>query len=1155
MNEEIRIIGKDGSDLFRKFLDILEQKTGVNFHNYKPTTLSRRIIRRMHLLNIESADEYLVYLQNHELEHHQLFRQLLIHVTSFFRDEPHFDYLCSEIIPRILAEKTENNTVRIWVCGCATGEEAYSIAICLFEHFSELYDLGRVKIFASDLSAAAIDKARRAIYSPASTANVSEQRLERFFNSHAGGWQVKNFIRDMCVFVHHNVLADPPFANIDLVSCRNVLIYMQPVLQKKILSIFSYALRPNAYLFLGKSETGTGEGHFEAVNKTFNFYINSHRNRKLSHVGPKPAQTDREMINLDKRNVFDKKDFQKAADDILLARYIPAGVVINENFDIVDFRGNTGFYIEPSPGIASFNILKMVRKGLYYDLQECLQKVKGERSYTKCEGIALEHEGKLLRITIEIQPLSNTKERFYLVLFQNVTPPEPPTLGPDDGINNTRDLRIHQLEQELMESREQLRALSEQQEATSEEFQSANEELKALNEELQTSQEELISTNEELTIRNKELNQVNRELNAAREYADAINNTVNDSLVVLDKSLRVKSANASYYATFQTNSRETDGRLLYELGNGQWNLPELRRMLEQAVLEKKELENFEVTLDFYLLGSRTMKLNARKMLDDTDEEGLILLMIEDITAVKAAERHLEETIARLDFAMNAGSIGSWEISLPDKQFTASATSKVNLGQPPDAELTYAKFQEIVVAADRALVSKAMDIAIATHGLYNEEFRIEWPDGTWHWINAIGKALYNDEGVPVSMIGVIADITIRKDLEQKLRYSEQHFRTLSNSAPVMIAMSGPSGVFNFYNEDWLRYTGKEESSVYSDNYWFDDIHPEDVGAFMELQNSALTSRKRFNAEFRLRHKGNYRWMSCNAIPRFELDNTFSGYTMACMDIHDQKMTNETLERLVSERTVELSDVNELLLDRNRELEQFAFVTSHDLQEPLRKIRMFISMLLDRSEGQNSEINDYLRKIEGSAGRMTGLIQDLLNYSSLQEKSREFVPTDLNQILQTVLADFDLLMQEKGSSINVDTLPLIEAVPLQMRQLFYNLISNALKFSQPGRNPEIAIQSRLLTDGEVEERGLHNGTGWHLITVSDNGVGFSQSYAEKIFVLFERLHDRKKFKGNGIGLALCKRIVANHDGFISANSIEGEGTVFEVVIPLKQISANA
>lgn len=1149
MKDETRIAGNDGTDLFREFLDILQQKSGVNFHHYKPTTLSRRIVRRMHLLNIESPDAYLAYLRDHEVEHHQLFRQLLIHVTSFFRDEPHFDFLCSEIIPRILESKSPTDTVRIWVCGCATGEEAYSIAICLFEHFSELYDLGRVKIFATDLSEAAISKARRAVYPFTSTTNVSEKRLQRFFNSHPGGWQVKSFIRDMCVFVNHNVLTDPPFANIDLVSCRNVLIYMQPVLQKKILSTFSYALRPNAYLFLGKSETGSGEGNFEPISKIYNIYINKQRNRKLSYPGLKPAQNDRDM-NQDRPNVFDKKDFQKAADDILLAKYIPAGVVINELFDIVDFRGNTGFYIEPSPGIASFNVLKMVRKGLYYELQECLQKAKSERVFVKTEGIALEHDGKLLRISIEVQPLSNTKERFYLVLFHNVTPPEPPTLGPEDGINNTRDLRIHQLEQELMESREQLRALSEQQEATSEEFQSANEELKALNEELQTSQEELISTNEELTVRNKELNQLNYEVNVGREYADAINNTVNDALVVLDRSLRIKSANDSFYKIFDTTVRDTEGRLFHELGDGHWNQPALRLMLEEVLTQRRDIVNLEVKQAFQGLGKRTMKLNARKMLGDKDPEGLMLLMIEDVTEIRAAEKKLEETIARLDFAMSTGNIGSWELTVPGQVLTASDTCKANLGLPPEADLSYTRLQEIIVPGDREPVIEAIDLAVATHTSFNKEFRVEWPDGSWHWIYAVGKAIYDEAGKPISMIGVTADITLRKDLEQKLRYNEQHFRTLSNSAPVMIAMSGQSGLFNFYNKEWLRFTGKDADSPQSDNYWLDDIHPEDRSSFLELQNSALKARKRFNAEFRLRHNGKYRWISCNAIPRFEHDNSFAGYTMACMDINDQRMASEALEKLVEERTEALKDVNDELLDRNRELEQFAYVTSHDLQEPLRKIRMFISLLLGKDDGHSVEISDYLRKIEGSAGRMMGLIQDLLNYSSLQEKTREFIATDLNKILQTVLADFDLLIQEKEASLTLDPLPVIDAVPLQMRQLFYNLLSNALKFLKPGTKPRISITTDMLSADQVAAHNLNSKKSWTRITVADNGIGFSPEFSEKIFVLFQRVHADQQYKGNGIGLALCKRIVSNHDGVITVTSQEGEGARFEVILPLKQ-----
>lgn len=1267
-----------------QLLAVLSQKSGVDLVNYKHTTLQRRITRRMHILNLKSLQEYYELLLFNEGEQHQLYKDMLIHVSSFFRDEKSFDFLCSDVIPNLLKDINENETVRVWVCGCSTGEEAYSIAICLHEHLELIGNLSRVKIFASDISEGTIAKARQAIYSEQTTAKISAARLEKYFTRVKEGRRIKPFIRDMCVFAVHNVLSDPPFAKIDLLSCRNVLIYMQPVLQRKVLATFSYALKPGGFLFLGKSETSGLTGRFDSINKSANIFINR---TPLTNFDQKTDDNTNKAVLSSPyglQKTMDKKDFQIAADNLLLQKYVPVGVVVNDSFDIVDFRGNTGFFIEPSPGIASFNVLKMVRKGLYYDLNEALNKVKAEKTPVKRENIALEHEGRLLRITLDVSPLSSTKEKFYLILFQTVqsiTSESPSPNGSDD----TRDLRILQLEQELVQSRDQLRALSEEQEATNEEFQSANEELKSLNEELQTSQEEVISINEELVVRNKELIHLNDQLAKTLEYNESITNTVTDALVVLDHFFRIKSANTSFYERFGVLPHETEGKVLYDLGNGQWDIIELRKQLEEVLPRKKTISNFLVTHDFPTLGKRVMKLNAREIKSDGKGEALILLAIDDITELslaneqikekqeiitineerqrlaidathygvwdyeiktnivflskesqeileqdqtslqgwesllngvveedaerlseairmairgeqagffaeeyriqlpnstkpkwisnhgkaifdnqdqvkrltgvvaditerKTSEIRLEDAMVRLNLALHAGQIGSWEMRISDRAFSSSPQFKANFGLPEDAEFTYELLMSMVFEEDRSTVQEAIDSSVLLKKPYFQEYRIQWPDDSIHWVETSGILQFNDEGEAISLVGVTTDISERKDASQKLEYSEHHFRTLANSSPVMVGMCDVSGNFYFFNKLWQKYTGATEMGMRGTK-WSNFMHPDDLDSFTEMQQAASKRHGRFQKDIRLRTMGKYRWVSCIAEPRFGIDNKFVGYTMACTDIHDQKMQNEDLERKVEERTGALRDLNDDLQDRNRELKQFAYITSHDLQEPLRKIKIFAGMLLARESKENKYLMEYLHKIEFSASRMIGLIHDLLNYSSIQDRTNTFTPVDLGKVTQNVLADFDLLIHEKKAVISLGTMPVIDAVPSQMNQLFYNLIGNSLKFAKEDVAPQISISSDYLSREEKTDYDLDKTQSYVKLTVSDNGIGFSPEFNDRIFEIFQRLHTHESYTGNGIGLALCKRIVSNHEGLILPYSEEGHGTRFEIILPDK------
>jgi two-component system CheB/CheR fusion protein len=330
----------------------------------------------------------------------------------------------------------------------------------------------------------------------------------------------------------------------------------------------------------------------------------------------------------------------------------------------------------------------------------------------------------------------------------------------------------------------------------------------------------------------------------------------------------------------------------------------------------------------------------------------------------------------------------------------------------------------------------------------------------------------------------------------------------------------------------------------------DVHPADIDELRKMFISHFKHRKPFTAEYRLkRHDGEYRWIQDMGRPTFLPDETFSGYTGSCTEIHDKKIMNDELELRVQERTADLQDLNMELARSNSELQQFAYVASHDLQEPLRKIMTFSDRMLLYKDQLPAAGRSYLDKITVSSQRMTRLIDDLLNFSRISRAGKKFVPTDLNKMMAGILTNFELIIAEKKAKITYD-LPTIQAIPVQMEQLFHNLIGNALKFAKPDVPPVITIVSRIISGDQTIKRypQIPKGGRTAEIIVKDNGIGFEQKYADQIFIIFQRLNDRQHYPGTGIGLALCRRIVSNHHGEITVVAREGEGAEFRIVLPV-------
>ncbi len=531
----------------KKIFILLRSQTGHDFSQYKPSTITRRIERRLAVHQLKTLDHYLGYLQQTPAEIDALFRDLLINVTSFFRDAEAFAALEALIIPRILADKAADATVRVWVPGCSSGEEAYSLAILLAERLEALKQGVRVQVFATDIDGQAIATARAGLYPAGITADIAPERLARYFTAEPGGsgFRIHKAIRDLLVFSEQDVIKDPPFSKLDLISCRNLLIYMGGELQKKLIPLFHYALKPGGFLFLGTSETvGEFSDLFAAVDRKQKLYQRREpiasaprlpRERILPPMTPPataPPLASRLRIPLSLREL---------AEQALLQLAVPAAALVNGQGDILYLHGRTGQFLEPAPGEAGVsNILKMAREGLRRELARTLRKAAETKKTVRQPGLRVKTNGDLATVNLTIRPLAPEPEEkgsaaapLFLVILEPAPPAGHESVRQDAGASGAgkgADARITELQRELRAKEEYLQTSNEELETANEELKSSNEEMQSVNEELQSTNEELETSKEELQSVNEELATVNTELQSKVTDLSRANNDMNNLL-------------------------------------------------------------------------------------------------------------------------------------------------------------------------------------------------------------------------------------------------------------------------------------------------------------------------------------------------------------------------------------------------------------------------------------------------------------------------------------------------------------------------------------------------------------------------------------------------------------------------------------------------
>lgn len=879
----------DDEPLLNEILNVIYEKTGCDFHGYKLPTIIRRLTRRMAVANYDLRD-YLEFLRQSEEETSLLCKEFLVGVTRFFRDPPAFDELRLKVIPDIIRNKT-TEPIKVWVPGCSTGEEVYSIAILIREHMDRLGLNLDVKIFGSDLNREAIETASRGCYPLSIADQVPGDLLDKYFVHEEKRYRVTAGLRRMIVFSQHDLSKDPPFGKLDLISCRNMLIYVSAELQKRLMSIFNFALNVGGYLFLGPSESiGPLKDSMSEVSKKWKIFKKTSLARITAFESNTFADRASRRFSTPIASQTPDRSRRVLVENILtkvLEQFALAGVLVDRDCYLIETFGEYRKYLRLPDKKFDNNLLKMLPARPSILIGAAFRKALATNESTTVPDLRFDPLGPVVNVTIK--PLTEPQPA-ALILFGDYKSPITQSSGVFSRLSDTGnqgqtktidedERRI--LQHELAEAKETLQKAIEEAETTNEELQSANEELISSNEELQSANEELQSLNEEL-------------------------HTVN-----AENQLRIK----------------------------------------QIIELNDDLNNYFASSDI----------------------GQIFL----------------------------------DNNLIIRKYTPKATALVNL-------------------------------------------------------------IETDVGRPISHI--------------------------------------------------------------SNNIAYQNLMP-DI-------NSVLASSQPMTKNIQVINKT---WYQMKIMPYLREGRTIDGVVLTFVDITSMKQAELQLKNA----NKQLKELNDNLMRSNAELEQFAYITSHDLQEPLRKIQTFVD-LISRNPGNQEETARYLAKISNSASRMSLLISDVLSYSRLIRADEAKVEVDLNRTLESVKIDFEVLIVEKHADIASDHLPSVKGFPLQLQQLFSNLIGNSIKFSEKPPRIEILAETVSPLDTQVAEE-LDNNTQYVKITFRDNGIGFDQNYASKVFTIFQRLNHKKVYPGSGIGLALCKRIVDNHRGMITASGVPDQGATFEIYLP--------
>ena len=1175
--------------------DLIRERTGVDFAQYKLGTIQRRILRRMVLCNAATLPDYIEFLRSDAAEVDALYGDLLISVTRFFRQPDLFALLSDTVFPEMLDRRDPGGSIRVWVPGCATGQEAYSIAIALVESLGSAPTATPIQVFATDLSKAAITIARAGLYPHSIEPDLTPERLRRFFVKEAHGYRVAKAIRELCIFAPQNLTSDPPFSQLDLISCRNVLIYLQPAFHERIFALFHYALKPGGVLVLGNSESiDRAATMFSPIDNKLRVYARHAtlgRHHYFDFPPPSALQVRAGPMELGSPRPRSVQEVQRAADHIVLASYAPTGVVIDDHFQVVQFRGHTGAYLEPAAGTATFDLIGMIRQELRAELRAAIREAGEDGKIVRKEGITIHVDSTVRFVDLEVIPFKviSSSAQFFVVLFEDVDRAtatrrrahqrrirrrgevrSDALLGMEDasgGLAQELDAakrRLQEVAEEHGFAVGELQVANEEVQSTNEELQSTNEELGTAKEELQSANEELATLNDELRSRNGDLGSLNddltnlltsmhipavivgtdlrirrftagaerlmnivptdvgrrigdlhsnvdvpelesliedvvesdnvrerevreigarwysmlvrpyraaddtvtgavivfqdidqrkhhaEQLDEARRYANAIVESVREPLLVLDPELRVQRANRAFYEMFQTTASDTEACSLFELGDGQWDIPPLRVLRDELVPNEILFGGVEFEHAFPSIGRRVVLLSGRQIVFDDGRAPLMLLAIEDITARRDFER-------RGRFLTEAAAVFAASVG-----YDATIDAIGAVAVPAFAELCTVDLSEPDGTMLRTrVITRERDSA----GLVEPRVRkaVIVPEPIVSTVHETGESILVEEVLPSYLDSGAWD---GEDLP--------HLRAFDPGSLIVVPLRAGTHLLGVVTLASTRYAAARR---------FDR---DDLAVAEEFARRAALALER---------AAHYRDMAA------------------------------------ARRAAEAA---------NRVKGEFLATMSHELRTPLNAILGYVQLLELEISGKVSEAQrDYLRRIASSQQHLLGLIEDVLQFAKIEAGHIDIhlAEISVNDVLTEAAGLAIPQMQRKDLQYiyrPCDDSVCVRADRARVRQVVLNLLSNAMKFTSAGG--QITVECAP-SDVDV------------VIRVTDTGIGIPLDKLELVFEPFVQLDSKltRKADGTGLGLAISRSFAREMGGDLTAASVVGAGSVMSFRLP--------